>query len=49
MDDVDSEKILRFVLNQYTKFEEYTRALVIAMQLNDNLEIKKLFDTCTDM
>lgn len=45
---MDSEKILRFVLDQYMKFKEYTRALIISMQLTDDEQIKKIFNSCED-
>ncbi|XP_018332038.1 26S proteasome non-ATPase regulatory subunit 2-like [Agrilus planipennis] len=48
VDDVEATKILKIVADQYKRFEEYPRALVVALQLRDKEMVDGLFADCKD-
>lgn len=48
VDDLESEKILRLTLDQYIKYGEYTKGLILAMQIRDNSKLKEIFEVCKD-
>ncbi|XP_046667519.1 26S proteasome non-ATPase regulatory subunit 2 [Homalodisca vitripennis] len=48
VDDTEREVILRSVIEHYLRFKEYPRALCIAMELNDNDAMQRIFKECTD-
>ncbi|GLV32948.1 Regulatory particle non-ATPase 1 [Carabus blaptoides fortunei] len=48
VDELESTKTLNFVFVQYKKYNEYVRALIVAMQLRNDAAINELFNTCCD-
>ncbi|KAK4874499.1 hypothetical protein RN001_013859 [Aquatica leii] len=48
VDYVEANKILRLVTDQYLKFDECTKALILAVQLNDKEMANKIFSKCND-
>lgn len=48
VDEIEGEKILKLVAKQYLRFEEFTKALIISIQLNDQDLTKLVFKTCKD-
>lgn len=48
MVEPESTQILQGVLETYIRFEEYPRALLVAMQLNDKAKCEEVFNACDD-
>nr|XP_022919747.1 26S proteasome non-ATPase regulatory subunit 2-like [Onthophagus taurus]XP_022919748.1 26S proteasome non-ATPase regulatory subunit 2-like [Onthophagus taurus] len=48
VDDIESEKILSLVADQYVRFEEYTKALIVAINLNEKTLANEIFQKCKD-
>lgn len=48
VDSVEGLKILKLVAKQYIRFGENTKALIIAIQLNDKDMVNQIFANCTD-
>lgn len=48
VDNIDAVKIMKMVAEQNLKFGVYSKALVIAIQLNDKQLVQHIFDKCTD-
>lgn len=48
VDDAEKDIILRNAIRYYLKFEEFPRALCVAMELNDTETMMNIFDLCED-
>lgn len=48
VENIEATKILRLVTDQYIRFGENTRALIMAIQLNDRELVNKIFSNCKD-
>ncbi|XP_066137473.1 26S proteasome non-ATPase regulatory subunit 2-like [Euwallacea fornicatus] len=48
VDETEREKLMRMIYYQYLKFWEYSRALIIALQINDEHLVSKIFSECKD-
>lgn len=48
VDDVERAKIMKLVREQYARFEEYAKALITAIQVDDSDLVNKIFSTCSD-
>lgn len=48
VDDMEAAKITKLVADQYLKFEEYAKALMLYTQMRDVPMIKKVFEMCKD-
>lgn len=48
VEEPESTLILQGVLNHYLRFNEYPRALLIAMQINDKKKCEEVFQACPD-
>lgn len=49
VDDTEAGKIINLVTEQYLRFEEYAKALIIFMQTRNTEMIKEIFKQCKDM
>lgn len=49
VDEIESEKIMRLILDQYRRFNEEARALIIAINLNDSKVINDIFLQCKNV
>lgn len=48
VDDIEAGKILKLVAIQYTRFEEYSKALITAINLGKCEMVDDIFKKCTD-
>ncbi|XP_050297790.1 26S proteasome non-ATPase regulatory subunit 2-like isoform X2 [Anthonomus grandis grandis] len=48
VDDMERDKIMTLTYEQYLKFDEYSRALIIALQMNNAQFVNQVFSKCTD-
>ncbi|KAK5640956.1 hypothetical protein RI129_009503 [Pyrocoelia pectoralis] len=48
VDHVEASKIIKIVTEQYLRFKEYVKALILAIQLNDKVLTNKIFKSCKD-
>lgn len=48
VDDIEAEKITKLIASQYTRFEEYSKALIVAINLNCSEMVDDIFRKCTD-
>lgn len=48
VDDIEAEKILKLVAEQYIRFEEYSKALITAINLNNAEMVDDIFKRCID-
>lgn len=48
VEELESEKIMKFVADQYLKHGEYVKALVVFIQMRNYEMIEKIFSTCKD-
>ncbi|KAL3272663.1 hypothetical protein HHI36_014127 [Cryptolaemus montrouzieri] len=48
VDVLEAGKIMNLVVDQYMKFEIFSRALIIALQLNNDDMVKNIFKACKD-
>ncbi|KAF5293696.1 hypothetical protein FQA39_LY03181 [Lamprigera yunnana] len=46
VDYIEANKILRLVTDQYLRFNEYTKALILALQLNNKELANRIFSEC---
>lgn len=44
----ESTQILQGVFDTYLRFNEYPRALLVAMQLHDKVKCEEAFNACSD-
>lgn len=49
VDEIEAEKIMRLVAEQYRRFEEEAKALIISINLNNNKMINDIFNECDDV
>lgn len=49
VDETEGEKILKLVAQQYVRFDEFAKALIIAIQLNDKKMVEDVFVKCKDL
>ena len=48
VEDLEAEKILSLVADQYIRFEEYCKALIVAIGINDKNLANEIFEKCKD-
>lgn len=48
VDDLEADKILKLVAEQYIRFKEYSKALIIAINLNNDKMVDEIFKKCID-
>ncbi|XP_066261764.1 26S proteasome non-ATPase regulatory subunit 2-like [Euwallacea similis] len=48
VDEIEREKLMKLIYYQYLKFWEYSRALIIALQINEQHLVNKIFSECKD-
>lgn len=48
VDDFEGKKIMKIIYDLYFRFEEHSKSLIVALQLNNSNLVKDLFRTCTD-
>lgn len=48
VDEVETEKIMKFVADQYLKHGEFVKALVVFIQMRNCEMIEKVFSVCKD-
>lgn len=48
VDDLEAEKIAKLVAGQYIRFEEYSKALILAINLNSAEMVDEIFAKCSD-
>lgn len=48
VDDMERNKIMKLTFDEYLKYREYSRALIIALQMNDPTMVNHVFAQCKD-
>lgn len=48
VDDIERTKIMKFICDQYLRFEEYPKALITAILMNDSEMVINIFEACDD-
>ncbi|KAJ8936002.1 hypothetical protein NQ318_009682, partial [Aromia moschata] len=48
VDEMERSKIMKLTCEQYLRFDEYSRSLITAIQMNDNDMVNKIFSSCKD-
>lgn len=48
VDDIERDKIMKLIFEQYLRFDEFARALIVALLMNDQLLVLKTFKECKE-
>lgn len=48
VDDIERDKIMKLAYDQYLKYREYSRSLILALQMNHEELVNEVFMQCRD-
>lgn len=48
VDDIERDKIMKLIFEQYLRFDEFARALIVALLMNDQLLVLRTFKECKE-
>jgi len=48
VDDIERDKIMKLIFEQYLRFNEFARALIVALLMNDQQLVLRTFQECKE-
>lgn len=48
VDDIERDKIMKLIFEQYLRFNEFARALIVALLMNDQQLVLRTFKECKE-